>query len=142
MLWKSRHSAYRSRTYYQLELHTEDKTNLHTMDSINAIPAFIDRHIELLRQERDTEVEESNLLLSNCAPKLLEKKGLALLNLSVASVQVGLGGRRYVRLIVLALSDLFLQLLHSLIELERPAAYNPSTTFPPHTFRLGYLRPP
>lgn len=64
------------------------------MDSTSGISAFIDRQISLLQQERDTEVEESNLLLSNCAPKLLEKKGLALSNLSVANVQVGLGGRR------------------------------------------------
>lgn len=64
------------------------------MDSTSGISAFIDSQISLLQQERDTEVEESNLLLSNCAPKLLEKKGLALLNLSVANVQVGLGGRR------------------------------------------------
>lgn len=67
---------------------------LANMDSTSGISAFIDRQISLLQQERDTEVEESNLLLSNCAPKLLEKKGLALLNLSVANVQVGLGGRR------------------------------------------------
>lgn len=67
------------------------------MDSTNGISAFIDKQITLLQQEREIEVEESNLLLSNCAPKLLEKKGLALLNLSVASVQVGLGGRRCVK---------------------------------------------
>lgn len=67
---------------------------LANMDSTSGISAFIDSQISLLQQERDTEVEESNLLLSNCAPKLLEKKGLALLNLSVANVQVGLGGRR------------------------------------------------
>ena len=66
------------------------------MTSSGDIHAFIDRQIALLQQERDTEVEESNLLLSNCAPRLLERKGLAILNLSISNVQVGLGGRRWV----------------------------------------------
>ena len=66
------------------------------MTSSGDIQTFIDRQIHLLQQERDTEVEESNLLLSNCAPRLLERKGLAILNLSISNVQVGLGGRRWV----------------------------------------------
>ena len=54
---------------------------------------FIDRHRHLLAQEREAEVERSSLLLSNCGPKLLEQKGLALIGLGVASIGVGLGGK-------------------------------------------------
>ncbi|KZV75712.1 P-loop containing nucleoside triphosphate hydrolase protein [Peniophora sp. CONT] len=82
--------------------------------------AFIDRHRALLAAERAAEVERSALLLSNCGPKLLEQKGLALLSLGVSSISVGLGGK-------------------TLVELERPAAYHTSIVFPPHTIRPGDL---
>ncbi|KAG5725196.1 DNA polymerase alpha-associated DNA helicase A [Termitomyces sp. T112] len=77
------------------------------------IAAFLDRQRWLLEKERDAEIERSSLLLSNCGPKLLEQKGLSLGGLGIA------GG--------------------SLVELERPAAYHTSSTFPPHTFRPGDL---
>ncbi|KAH6903121.1 DNA helicase [Coprinopsis sp. MPI-PUGE-AT-0042] len=82
--------------------------------------AFISRQRQLLQQERNAEIERSSLLLTNCGPKLLEQKGLALLGLGVASVNIGLGGK-------------------TLIELERPSAYHTSPIFPPHTFRNGDL---
>ena len=56
------------------------------------LEAFIARHQQLLSDERDAEVERSSLLLSSCGPKLLEQKGLALNNLGVASISIGLGG--------------------------------------------------
>ena len=59
------------------------------------ISAFLDRQRTLLQAERQAEVEQSSLLLSSCPPKLLEKKGLALLGLGVVSVGLGLGGKRY-----------------------------------------------
>ena len=43
--------------------------------------------------KREAEVQRSSLLLSNCGPKLLEQKGLALAGLGIASMNVGLGGK-------------------------------------------------
>jgi DNA polymerase alpha-associated DNA helicase A len=55
--------------------------------------SFIGRHRILLAKERDAEVERSSLLLSNCGPKLLERKGLALLGLGIIGVNIGLEGK-------------------------------------------------
>lgn len=66
------------------------------MASQEDITTFIQRHQALLEKERDAEIEQSALLLSNCPPKLLEQKGLALVNLGVANIRIGLGGRRCV----------------------------------------------
>ncbi|KAI0057300.1 P-loop containing nucleoside triphosphate hydrolase protein [Artomyces pyxidatus] len=84
------------------------------------LAAFIGRHRELLAKERAAEIERSSLLLSNCGPKLLEQKGLALNGLGVAAISIGLGGK-------------------TLVELERPTAYHTSPVFPPHTIRPGDL---
>ena len=65
-----------------------------SVDTIR-ISAFLDRQRTLLQAERQAEVEQSSLLLSSCPPKLLEKKGLALLGLGVVNVGLGLGGKRY-----------------------------------------------
>ena len=67
-----------------------------TMDNVDGIAPFFDQHIRLLKRERDAEIEQSSLLLSNCSPKLLEQRGLALLNLNVLNITIGLGGRRRV----------------------------------------------
>lgn len=67
------------------------------MSSEAQLSAFITRHRELLIRERDAEIERSALLLTNCGPKLLEQKGLALNGLGIASINIGLGGKRYVR---------------------------------------------
>lgn len=66
------------------------------MDNVDGIAPFFDQHIRLLKRERDAEIEQSSLLLSNCSPKLLEQRGLALLNLNVLNITIGLGGRRRV----------------------------------------------
>jgi DNA polymerase alpha-associated DNA helicase A len=63
------------------------------MASDAQLTAFIDRQKILLLRERDAEIERSSLLLSNCGPKLLEQKGLALLGLGVQEVNIGLGGK-------------------------------------------------
>lgn len=55
--------------------------------------AFITRQRELLAKERNAEIERTSLLLSNCGPKLLEQKGLALNGVGVAGVNIGLGGK-------------------------------------------------
>ncbi|KIM41418.1 hypothetical protein M413DRAFT_72013 [Hebeloma cylindrosporum] len=90
------------------------------MASEGDIRAFIDRQRVLLAKERDAEIERSSLLLSNCGPKLLEQKGLALGGLGIVGMNIGLGGK-------------------TLVELERPSAYHSSPLFPPHTFRPGDL---
>ncbi|KAF5352066.1 hypothetical protein D9758_009403 [Tetrapyrgos nigripes] len=82
------------------------------------LSAFISRQRALLKRERDADIERSSLLLSNCGPKLLEQKGLALLGLGIVGINIGLGGK-------------------TLIELERPSAYHTSPVFPPHTLRNG-----
>lgn len=63
------------------------------MSSESALDAFISRQRKLLVDERAAEIERSSLLLSNCGPKLLEQKGLALNGLGVASMNIGLGGK-------------------------------------------------
>lgn len=57
------------------------------------LKAFIGRHRELLSKERSAEIERSALLLTNCGPKLLEQKGLALGSLGVVGINIGLGGK-------------------------------------------------
>lgn len=64
-----------------------------TISSEQQITDFILRHRDLLRKERDAEIERTSLLLTNCAPSLLEQKGLALGSLGVANVSIGLGGK-------------------------------------------------
>jgi len=58
------------------------------------IKSFIERQFTLLEREREAEIERTSLLISNCSQKLLEQKGLALGGLGVASVSIGLGGKR------------------------------------------------
>ena len=42
------------------------------------VHTFLTRHLELLVLERQAEIEQTSLLASNCSPKLLEKRGLAI----------------------------------------------------------------
>ena len=63
--------------------------------------AFITRQRQLLQQERNAEIERSSLLLTNCGPKLREQKGLALLGLGVAGVNIGLGGKTCVPYLII-----------------------------------------
>ena len=66
------------------------------MATADQLTAFIKRQRDLLVQEREAEIEQSALLLTNCGPKLLEQKGLAILGLGIASISIGLGGKRWV----------------------------------------------
>lgn len=104
------------------------------MATTDQLATFINRQRDLLNRERDAEIEQSALLLTNCGPKLLEQKGLAILGLGVASINIGLGGKRWV--IYPVFCEPHTQRVYtSLIELERPVAYHSSPLFPPHTFR-------
>ena len=64
------------------------------MATANQLAVFINRQRGLLNRERDAEIEQSAPLLTNCEPKLLEQKGLAILGLGVVSIGVGLGGKK------------------------------------------------
>lgn len=64
------------------------------MATESEVASFLDRQTTLLQRERDAEIEQTALLLSSCGFKLLERKGLALGALGVASMQIGLGGKR------------------------------------------------
>jgi DNA polymerase alpha-associated DNA helicase A len=66
--------------------------------STERVSTFIDRHLFLLSQERDAEVERTSLLFSKCGPKLLEQKGLALNGLGISSIDVGLGNKTCVHM--------------------------------------------
>ena len=64
-----------------------------TQENEAQLNSFIGRHRALLAKEREAEIERTSLLLSNCAPKLLEQKGLSLGGLSISNVSIGLGGK-------------------------------------------------
>jgi len=84
-----------------------------------SITSFATGQLALLGQERLAEVEETQLLLSQTAPKALERVGLAILNLSVAARRTGLGGK-------------------TVVELELDAAVKAaSADLPPHGIRSG-----
>ena len=84
------------------------------------IQQFISEHLRLLDLERQTEAEESRLLISNCPESLLERQGLALGSLGVVNISLGLGGK-------------------TLVELERPLAWHAEQDFSSHSFRPGDL---
>jgi DNA polymerase alpha-associated DNA helicase A len=65
------------------------------MASEAQLSSFINCHRDLLTKERNAEIERSSLLLSNCSPKLLEQKGLALIGLGIVGVNIGLGGKTF-----------------------------------------------
>jgi hypothetical protein len=84
-----------------------------------SITSFATGQLALLEQERLAEVEETQLLLSQTAPKTLERAGLAILNLSVAAQRTGLGGK-------------------TVLELELDGAVKGATAdLPPHGIRSG-----
>lgn len=62
--------------------------------SRSVLDAFITQHQHLLQLERQAEEEQTRLLNSNCSPKLLEQRGLALGGLGVSNISVGLGGKK------------------------------------------------
>lgn len=61
--------------------------------SSDDLRAFIDGHQSLLGLERAEEEEQTRLLNTNCSHKMLEQRGLALGNLGVSSISIGLGGK-------------------------------------------------
>lgn len=103
----------------------------------SSLRTFITRQHTLLSRERGAEIERTSLLLTNCAPKLLEQKGLALGNLGVVSAGIGLGGKTCV-IYYKQWGMINSASKYRLVELERPAAFHSSQVFPPHTFRCPF----
>lgn len=60
---------------------------------------FLARTRDLLAAERAADAERGALLLSSCSPRELERAGLALGGLSVASLSIGLGGKTYLSIV-------------------------------------------
>jgi ATP-dependent RNA/DNA helicase IGHMBP2 len=60
---------------------------------VNPIDAFVRKHRELLRLERDAEIKESRRLRETLSPAELERLGVSLSRLRVGDVLFGLGGR-------------------------------------------------
>ena len=64
------------------------------------IAAFATRQLELLASEQAAEVAESELLTSTHSPAVLQRAGLALLNLHVSAQRTGFGGKTLLELSV------------------------------------------
>jgi DNA polymerase alpha-associated DNA helicase A len=62
------------------------------------IPLFAASQLTLLDAELQAELSETNALLSSHTPTALSRAGLAILNLNVASIRTGLGGKTVVEL--------------------------------------------
>ena len=62
------------------------------------IPAFATTQLSLLKTELDAEVAETSSLVSSHSPAALQRGGLALTNLTVASQRTGFGGKTIVEL--------------------------------------------
>ena len=60
--------------------------------------AFALTQLHLINLEQQSEVTETQLLLSSTAPSTLARAGLAIVNLTVSSLRTGLGGRTVVEL--------------------------------------------
>ncbi|KAG2173383.1 hypothetical protein INT44_008735 [Umbelopsis vinacea] len=80
--------------------------------------AFIDSQLDLVANERKLEVEETTRLLSACSPAQLQKRGVALVGLRIASMRTGLGGK-------------------SLLDLELAQHLTDSPRLPSHKIRTG-----
>lgn len=62
------------------------------------VSSFAERQLKLLDTELQAELEEMALLTSTHAPVKLERAGMALLNLTVASQRTGFGGKTFLEL--------------------------------------------
>ncbi|GAA5822704.1 hypothetical protein JCM10212_006515 [Sporobolomyces blumeae] len=85
---------------------------------------FLERLIALVELEQEAERVESHLLTSNCSLSLLQKAGLALINLSPSSSSSSSSGSASGP-------------GRTLVELTREPAWHVEQRFPPHEFRVG-----
>lgn len=82
------------------------------------ISTFATRQLSLLDNERQAEVDETQLLTSTHAPVKLQRAGLALLNLTISTQRIGFGGK-------------------TLLELAPDPAFTTSEELPEHGLRVG-----
>lgn len=62
------------------------------------IPTFTNTQLSLLARELDAEVTETSTLLSSASPAVLQRAGIAVLNLHIAAQRTGLGGKTVLEL--------------------------------------------
>jgi len=62
------------------------------------ILTFTNTQLTLLARELDAEVTETSTLLSSSSPAVLQRSGIAVLNLHIASQRTGLGGKTVLEL--------------------------------------------
>ncbi|KAK0522160.1 hypothetical protein OC835_006667 [Tilletia horrida] len=102
--------------------------------------SWLQRQLALLQRERSAEHEQSHLLLSHAPARLLERHGLALLNLGVSSISTSSASRQGARRgggVRVGSAPLGEQT--ALVELHRPSAWHADVHLPPHSFRTGDL---
>lgn len=68
------------------------------MEGVTDISAFATTQLTLLRRELEAELAETQLLASTHAPTVLQRAGLALLNLTIGSQRTGFGGKTLLEL--------------------------------------------
>lgn len=64
------------------------------------VPAFAATQLALLEQELQSELDETSSLVSTTSPTALQRAGMAIINLSVASQRTGFGGKTVVELVL------------------------------------------
>lgn len=62
------------------------------------ITTFTNTQLSLLARELDAEVTETSNLLSSASPAVLQRAGIAVLNLHISSQRTGLGGKTVLEL--------------------------------------------
>lgn len=82
------------------------------------VQEFAETQLSLLQRELQSEIDETSALISNHSPAGLQRAGLALTNLVVASQRTGLGGR-------------------TVMELGQDPATSSSDELPEHGIRTG-----
>lgn len=82
------------------------------------IPLFASTQLHLLNAEHATELAEQTALITSLPPAALQRRGLALLNLTLAAQRTGLGGR-------------------TILDLAPDAGLNGADRLPAHGLRAG-----
>uniref|UniRef100_A0A4X2M7H7 Immunoglobulin mu DNA binding protein 2 n=1 Tax=Vombatus ursinus TaxID=29139 RepID=A0A4X2M7H7_VOMUR len=82
-----------------------------------AVESFVSRQLELLEQEREAELQEKRAWQESVSPKELQRRGVCLLKLQVASQRTGLYGR--------------------LLVVLEPRKWDPGATLPCNSFGPG-----
>ncbi|KAL9932775.1 hypothetical protein V8E36_008474 [Tilletia maclaganii] len=111
----------------------------HNDEQRQLVLTWLRRQLLLLSRERSAEHDQSHLLISNAPARLLERHGLALLNLGVSSISTATTRRRGGTRATASRGGGPLGQQSALVELHRPSAWHADSQFPPHSFRTGDL---